>query len=334
MAVWQIGLIGCGWAGQQHARAVHALGDRARLRMVADIDGERAEDTANAWDVARWVTDYTLLLSDPALDIVSICLPHHLHAIATIQALAAGRHVMIEKPLATTLQEADGMIAAAENAGLCLMVGESVRFHNTYRQVAALIGQNFLGKIFLIRIAREHEMHDYLRKRPWFLHEWSGGIMVSGGIHDYELLRMLGGEIRHVYGLIAAKSLREMTADDTSVAIAQMHSGAVATLVESFSLKTPEPGVHGTIHGNRGSLWFSDDQIRLYTATADDQSDLVKTIRVPESDPFVAEWAHFLDCLDRAEEPITNAREQRKPLAAVVATYESFATGRQVAVSA
>jgi predicted dehydrogenase len=300
------------------------------LCAVADTDPDRAAALAEAWEVPQWTVDYRDLLDAAHLDAVILCLPHDLHVAVAVEALEAGLHVLVEKPLATSLAEADAMINTADRAGKQLMVAETVRFDPTYRRIAEIIRAGELGDLFLIRIAREHEMHDYLRQRPWFLQQKSGGIMVSGGIHDYELLRMLGGEIEHVYGLVARSTLPEMVADDTSLAVIGLRSGAAASLTESFSLKTAEPGVHGTAHGSRGSLWFYKERIELYTAAADGEPDLVQRIHVPAHNNFEAECAHFLDCLESGDEPLTSGRDQRKPLAAVLATYESFRTGQRI----
>jgi predicted dehydrogenase len=249
-----------------------------------------------------------------------------------MDALDAGLHVLLEIPLANTLAEADAMIATADRTKLKLMVAEDVRFQNRFRKVAELIKSGAVGDVFLIRINREHEKHAYMRERPWWLAQKTGGIMVSGGIHDYEFLRMLAGEIEHVYGLEAPKAIPEMLADDTSVALIRLQSGAVAFFTESFSLKTPEPGVNGSVHGTGGSIWFSGNRVRAYTAAEDGHPELVEVVEVPPHNKFEAEDAHFLDCLDNDTEPLTSAREERKPLLAMLATYESFRRGGRVYV--
>lgn len=329
MKRYRMGIIGCGWAGEQHARAIALLADRVEICAVADSRAEIAQARAGDWQAPWWTSDYRKLLSRP-LDAVSICLPHSLHAPATIAAARAGLHILVEKPLATTLAEADSMISAADEASVILMVAETVRFSSLYIKAAEIVQAGALGDVFLIRIAREHQMHDYLRRRPWFLQETTGGIMYSGGIHDFEILRMLGGDIEHVYAIAAPKALPEMAADDTSVALAGMSSGASAVIVESFSLRTPNPGVSGSIHGSGGSLWFGDGPLRLYTANEDGHGERVQEIEVPTGDTFEGEMAHFLDCLDSKAEPLTSGREERQPLAAVCAAYRSMEQGRRV----
>jgi UDP-N-acetylglucosamine 3-dehydrogenase len=330
----RIGIIGCGWAGAQHARALAELGRRLTLHAVADVNDEHARALAGPYGATHVFTDYHALLEVAELAAVSICLPHDLHAPVALDALAAGKHVLIEKPLATALDDADAIIAAADRTGLVAMVAENVRFDAAYRRAAEIIRSGMLGDLFLIRVAREHNMRDYLRARPWFLTDPTGGITFSGGVHDFELVRMLGGEIDHVYGLTAPRAVPGMQGDDTSVVVAQLRSGPVATLVESFSLRTPSPGVHGTVHGSSGSLWFHGDRLRVYRAETDGQSEAVSEITVTPEDTFVAEIGHFIDCIDERREPITSAREQRNPLVAVLAAYASFERGTRVELSA
>src|SRR5262249_25947718 len=188
MQRWRIGLIGCGWAGQQHARALRAMGDRGQLCALADVDTQLARELAKEWRTPAWTANYRELLTRPEIDAVSLCLPHSLHAPVAIQAAQAGKHVLVEKPLATTLKEADAMIAAAQSAGVCLMVAENVRFDPVYLRAIELIRAGSLGELFLIRISREHQKHLYMQQRPWFLREAAGSILFSGGIHDFELL--------------------------------------------------------------------------------------------------------------------------------------------------
>jgi predicted dehydrogenase len=329
---WRMGIIGCGAAAASQARAIQALSDRVMLRAVADIDADVAQDRAEAWGAPTWATDYHDILDAGRLDAVSICLPHRLHASAAVAAAEAGLHILMEKPLAVTLEEADQMIAAAEKAGVVLMVGETARFDATSIKAAELIAAGVLGDLFLLRVSREIRIHDYLWERPWFLEDASGGVVYSGAIHDFERVRMLGGEVEHVYALAGPKVLDAMEAEDNAVVLAGLESGASAVLVESFSLQTPDPGVHVTAHGSKGSLWFHGDRIRLSTLT-DEGEPADKEITVPDQDAFEAEIAHFLDCLETGEAPLTSGREERKPLAAVVATYASMERGARVYLS-
>lgn len=139
----RLAVVGCGWAGQRHAAAYPAAG--AVVVWAIDADPARAAAVAAAHPGARTATSYHAALDDPAVEAVDICLPHHLHAEAAVAAVAAGKHVLVEKPPAATLEQADRMIAAAEAAGVRLMVAESVRFHPTARRSASSCGPGRSG---------------------------------------------------------------------------------------------------------------------------------------------------------------------------------------------
>ena len=194
--MFRIGIIGCGWAGTRHAEAIlsESLRKRAHLVAIADVQEEVLASAGPKWGVpedGRYL-DYGQMLEGAVLDAVSVCLPHHLHAPASIAALEAGLHVLVEKPIAITLEQVDAMASAAERQGKTLMVAESVRFNPVHQEAARLVQEGKIGELFLVRVSREHEMHDYLRERRWFLNQQQagGGIMMAGGIHDIEAMRM------------------------------------------------------------------------------------------------------------------------------------------------
>src|SRR3954451_21679718 len=191
-----IAIIGCGWAGRHHARAFAAQG--ATVCWAVDHALERAEAVAHAYPGALTTNDYNVALADARVDAVAICLPHDLHAPTAIAAAQAGKHVLVEKPLAATLEEADQMIAAAAAAQRYLMVAENVRFDPLYHRVAEMLRAGLIGSPALAKVTRQaYLVQSFLTERPWFLDvkAAAGGIMMSGGIHDVEMLHMVVGEI-------------------------------------------------------------------------------------------------------------------------------------------
>ncbi len=335
-------VIGCGWAGQRHAAAL--VGQGVSLRWAVDVDLARARSVAEAYPPCRAATSHDRALDDDSVDVVSLCLPHHLHAPMGIAALEAGRHVLVEKPLAGDLDEADAMIAAAQRANKILMVAENVRFDPLYLRIQALLDEGVIGRPALIQMTREcYLRRSFLEDRPWFLNERqaAGGIMMSGGIHDFETMRMLLGEIEQVQALRAPQRFLEMEGDDTSVALVRFAGsdgcpGAVGTLVESFLMKNlvtaSGPEVHTLrIDGELGSIETRDGRtIHLFSERADllPGGELREhTIHVPEGDTFEALIAHLLACMADGSEPITSGRRQRRALEAVCAAYRSMAEG-------
>jgi UDP-N-acetyl-2-amino-2-deoxyglucuronate dehydrogenase len=343
-----IALLGCGWAGRRHALAYSRAG--AHLGWAVDTDLERAKALAANYPGCRAAVDYDQALQDPRIDAVDICLPHDLHAPVAVEAAQAGKHVLVEKPLAATLEEADRMIDAAERANVTLMVAENVHFRSEYLEIRKLLQAGAIGQPALIQMTRQAYLREsFLRERAWFLdaRAAAGGIMMSGGIHDFETMHLLVGEIESVHALRARQRFLEMEGDDTSVALIRFRNGAAGTLVESFIMKSlitaTGPEVHTLrIDGDDGSLSVrtpstgtASATIRLFSERAEyrvNNALAEHEIYVPEADSFQAEIEHFLDCLRTGREPITSGHSQRRPLEVVLAAYRSMETGRPVSI--
>jgi predicted dehydrogenase len=341
-----IAMIGCGWAGTRHAQAFAQCG--AVVRWAVDLNPARARALADALasqQDTRITTDHHEALGDPAVDAVDICLPHNLHAPVAIDAARAGKHILCEKPIADTLAAADRMIAAAKAVGVTLMIAENERYSPLYRKVRELLDRGVIGTPALVQRTREcYLTRSFVEDRPWFLDAKAaaGGMMMAGGVHDFETTRMLVGDVESVYALRAPQRFLELEGDDTSVALVRFQSGAVGTFVLSFVMKSlttaTGPEVHTLrIDGDLGSLSVRDGQtIHLFTEQGTPflgerlvQHDIV----VPPQDTFLLEVEHFIHCVQTGEEPLTSGRAQRRPLEFVLAAYESMATGRPVVLS-
>lgn len=322
-----VGIIGCGWAGEQHASSYASLKD-TRLLAVCDVDEDRARSFARKWGAEAWHKDHRGLLADPRIGAISICLPHYLHSLVAVDSAEAGKHILCEKPMAIRLEEADAMIAAARKAEVVLMIAENVRFHPINIKIRELIQDGYIGDIFLARIFRDHEMHDSLRKRPWFLDKKKagGGIWMSGGIHDIDALRMLVGEVETIAVFQARSVFPEMQGDDTVAALLKFANGAVGVVTESFSAKTFRPlspiGCPTLLNGNLGTIAVSED-IEVYGDRIAEKSPMLR-IKVDETDTFLEEIRHFADCIRREGMPLTSGEEERKTLAVICSGYESL----------
>lgn len=310
-----------------------ALPDCGQIVAVMDSRLDVAQERAREWGVPFATNNLIAALDRPGVQAVDICLPHTLHAEVAEMALVAGKHVLVEKPFATSIPEADAMIGAAARARRILMVAENVRYDATYLRMAELIFSGAIGAPFLCRISRDHQMHDALRARPWFFTDPTGGIMWSGGIHDIETVRMLMGDapISEVYATATRKMLAEMATDDTSVGLFRMEGGGVAVLSESFSTHAPNgERIRVEVFGPDGSLMTEGDG----TLTIVAPGGSTHTERIPHEETFTAEIRHFLDCIRAGDEPATAAWAMRPGLAAILAAQASIAVGAPVAPEA
>lgn len=341
--VASVAIIGCGWAGSRHARAFNELG--VEIRWAVDTDESRAALVQKSYGACSVSSDFSEALDDGSVQAVDICLPHNLHASVAVQAAEKGKHILCEKPIAATLKEADEMIEAANRNNVTLMIAESDRFLPLYRTIKKLIKENYIGEPALVQMTREAYLREsFLNTRKWFLDAKAaaGGIMMSGGIHDFETLRMIVGEIQTVHAFEARKRFKEMEGDDTSVATVRFKNGAVGVLVESFIMKSlvtaSGPEVHTIrIDGELGSMEASDRQtLRIFSERDDllvDGKAAEHDIVVPQADSILLEVRHFVGCIERGEEPITSGRSQRRTLELVLAAYRSMESGQPIDVA-
>lgn len=344
--VFRIAMIGCGWAGKRHAQAFADCG--AEICWAIDVAAERAQallaSLKTAGGQGKVSDDFRAALADPAVDAVDICLPHNLHASVVVESAQAGKHILCEKPIADTLEAADRMIAAAKQAGVTLMIAENEHFNPLYQKIHALVDQGVIGKPALVQRTREcYLTQSFIKDRPWFLSEKAaaGGMLMAGGVHDFETTRLILGDVRQVYALRAPQRFLEMEGDDTSLVAARFHSGVVGTFVFSFIMKSLPTACDKEVHslridGTLGSLSVNDGQtIHLYTEQGEPflgEKLVAHDIIVPPEDTFRLEVEHFLTCLSTGQEPETSGPAQRRALEFVLAAYRSIETGLPVAL--
>lgn len=209
MSRLKVGLIGCGSiALSAHLPALYQLSARAQIHSVCDIREDVARQTADHLGVTRWSSNYLDLLADPQVDIVVITTPEFLHAEQVIAAAQSGKHVLCEKPIATTLAEADAMITATEAAGVRFMVGHSRRFTARYLAIREILDQGVIGTPVLIRENERRPRAQYSALnlpvnvwqpepdvgQPWKdLARYSGGVARGHAIHEMDLFRWFAG---------------------------------------------------------------------------------------------------------------------------------------------
>ena len=336
-----VAIIGCGLAGVKHAQALQSCG--AEVLWTIDTAEDRAKSLSQQLKgKARASRDYQAALEDRRVEAVDICLPHDLHEPVTLAAAEAGKHILCEKPMAATLAEADRMITACEKAGVVLMIAENERFSPRNIKLRELLDREVIGRPALLQMTREcYLTRSFLEERRWFLNAKAaaGGIMMSGGVHDFSSGLFLMGDVESVYSLRAAQRFIEMEGDDTSVALLRFKNGAVGVFVESFVMKSlvtaAGPEVHTLrIDGELGSLKVNDAQIiEIYSENEDFWQGETLTqhdLYVPDENTFDLEVKHFLDCLHTGRAPLTDGRLMRRPLEIVLAAYHSMESGQAV----
>jgi predicted dehydrogenase len=336
-----VAIFGCGAAGVRHAQAFQHCG--ADVIWTIDTAEERAQSLSQLLNgIPKVSSNYQAALQDSRVEAVDICLPHNLHEPVTLASVQAGKHILCEKPMAATLEEADRMINACEKAGVILMIAENERFNPLYLKVRELLDQEVIGQPALVLMTRQcYLTRSFLEERRWFLNAKAaaGGIMMSGGVHDFSTALYLIGDVESVYSLRAPQRFLEMEGDDTSVALVRFKNGVVGTFVQSFVMKSLITAAGSEIHtlridGQLGSLEVKDQHIiQLYSEKEDLRQGETITqhdIYIPKQNTFELEVKHFLHCLNTGSTPLTDGRSMRRPLEIVLAAYRSMETGQPV----
>ncbi len=333
----RFGLIGCGRVAPRHAESISTL-PGAVLAAVADINESRAHRFATQYR-ADPMTDYRRLLDRPDIDVVNICIPSGLHAQIAVDALAAGKHVLVEKPIALSLEDANRMIAAAKVADRKLCVVLQNRYNPPMQDLRRLVDEGALGKLLLgnatVRWYRPQEYYEDGWHGTWAM---DGGALMNQSIHHIDALQWLLGAPESVFAYTATLAHR-MEAEDVGVAVIRFRSGAVGS-VEGSTITYPE-NLEGSvaIFGEHGSAKVGGTALNrkvLWKVAGELEHERELLTRDQVDPPSVYGTSHHAVIADMMaavledREPRTNGPEARKSLALVLAMYESARTRRPV----
>jgi predicted dehydrogenase len=268
-------VIGCGDVSVVHFEALSGLTD-VRLVAVCDVDAVTAAEAGTQFGVP-WFTDHRRLLAEVRPDVVHVCTPHHQHAGPVIDAIDAGVHVLMEKPVAQTVAEAERVIAAAEahpevKVGVCLQN----RYNATVQAARDLLGSGEVGQaIGGSGIVLWHRTPGYYEARPWrgTVGTSGGGVLINQAIHTVDLLQWLLGPVVEVSGQAGrhgAPGAAEV--EDTAQLVAQHESGARSVLFATVAYVQDAP-VTVELVAERAVLSIRND---LTVSHADGRVDVVE----------------------------------------------------------
>jgi len=315
-------VLGCGSIAPRHAAAARALG----LPLVfASRDVGRARDYARRFGGVAAHASYEDAVRDPRADAVIVCTPHDRHLADTLLALQACKHVLVEKPIARTLEEADAMIDAARAAGRVLMVAEQFHFMPAFRRVKALVDGARLGELRELHLMAR----GYHGRRGWRLDATSagGGTLIDGGIHYVHAMRWWGGDVRRLFALRPRQTIRELGGEDAVTLVAELAGGAVGMLSNSLGAPGLPKFQWSTVTGSQASC-FADNRGRWVAVRGGGRSRLWLFRR--DLRGYVAMLSAFRSAIERGRAGDMDGAEGRADLAVVLAAYRSIAERRPV----
>jgi predicted dehydrogenase len=324
-----IGLIGCGSMGRSLGKALLEI-EAARIAGVADVDAAVAKSAAEAFAAPGYESAETLLAASE-VDAVVIASPGFQHRPLAELAAAHGKHLFIEKPLATTTADCDAIIAAAEQAGVLLMVGQVLRFYPCWWQVLELVRRGELGEPLGIQVTRIGEGFGAEWARSWRQSRaMSGGLLMEVNAHEIDFMCQLGGDVERVYA--EAERFGDDPADYPNLYFVSLRfaSGAIGLLHSSSIAAMGE--LSGKVEGSAGTLFYANGmgggEIRYAKRGGEPTTLHIADVQVEP--PVRRELRLFVEAVQRGgPSPIPGA-EGRRNVAIAEAAYESARTGQPV----
>jgi predicted dehydrogenase len=345
---FNVAVIGAGAIGLDHIQSFKQH-PAASVVALAEVSPERGKEAAERFGIPTLVTNYKQLLKRADIDVVSIALPNYLHAPVGLDALKAGKHVMIDKPMATHASEAAKLVKEARKQGLLLMVGQNMRFTAEVQTARQLIAQGVLGDVYHAKTAWQRRA-GIPRIGSWFTQKKfaAGGVTYDIGVHALDRCLYLMGEFDaaavsgKTYAQFGPRGLgdgswgrseidprKPFDVDDFSVALIKLKSGRTVLLEASWAAHQATPDSNGTqLFGTEGGLLFPP--LQLFRRSEHGYgTELVSALP-----PLVNQnrMVHFIDVLLGKAEAFVKPEESLAVQKILDAIYESSKTGKEVRI--
>lgn len=337
MSKLRVAVIGCGAISKHRHIPEYAANPHVELVAFCDPVKERAEQYAGQYG-AKAYTDYETLLREIKPDAVSVCTPNALHAQVSIAAAKAGAHVLVEKPMAATEEEALAMIEAAKKNGVYLMVGHNQRLMPHHMKAKQILNTGVLGKVLTFRTSFGHpgpESWSVDGRDSWFFRKDEAimGAMGDLGVHKSDLIRwLLDDEVADVAGFIGTLHKSETDVDDNAACVLRMKSGIIGTLVASWTYY--QGGDNSTVLWCENGIMkldtHPDDQIIVELRNGSVERHKVGAIATNEKQAVSGVIDAFVESIVTNTPPSISGEEGMRSLKVILAAFESQATGQAV----
>lgn len=332
----RMAVVGVGWAGSHHVEGARELGGKVEVSCLVDSDPDHLRTKAEEYGVAGIYSDLDEALSDPEIDAVSLCTPHAQHCDEAIASAGAGKHVLVEKPMALTVEEATRMIDAADNANVKLYVAESAVYHPMARFLKHVVQSGlYIGEVVSASVSsgfRARPTYSYSGRRQWLSEPGMGGTgtWMLQGIHTMAGLRYALGEVSAVYMREHhASSFGRDDVEGTMAGTLSMEAGFQTAVLHSCEVKFPTPPGGYVLFGDRGTLRATEASAEAWSESNDDEREELSYPK-RELSGFAQEIEDFADYVTSGKEGPTTGASERRSLAIVQAGYESAASGEVV----
>ena len=344
--VLRFGLIGCGAISTQHVEAIRASGGAELVAVSESASVERARAAGERWGVP-WTTDFNELLARDDIDAVSICTPSGTHAAIALAALGRGKHVVVEKPLALTVADADGLIAEGRRVGRLVVTISQRRFEPVMQALMSAVTAGAFGRVALVMTEGLYQRpQSYYDSAPWRgTRALDGGVLMNQAIHMVDLVRWIGGPVDSVAGHLATIG-HTMESEDTATVSLRFASGALGSIVAT-TCATPEFPAELRIYGDQGHARIVGDEATEWSVAAgsairppDPQAPpepagggLAPATWGTDATGHIRQYADLVDAVRAGRAPAITGEDGRAAVEIVTAAYEASETGRSIALA-
>ncbi|HUG06867.1 MAG TPA: Gfo/Idh/MocA family oxidoreductase [Candidatus Limnocylindria bacterium] len=333
----RLAIVGAGWAGERQAQAARELDGAIEIVCLVDPDIGHVRERAAELGVARTAPALEDVLGDPNIDAVSICTPHRLHAQMAIAAARAGKHVLVEKPMATTVAEATEMIEAARAAGVQLYVAENQVYEPLPQRLRQIVRSGeHIGELTFAALVSGYRAPDprYAGRREWLTRPELGGTgtWMLQGVHAVAQLRYVLGEVATVYiREHRAASFARPDLEATMSGVVELESGVVVWLVQTTETDLPPPLRGFQLHGDQGSVIGHQEGYEVYRRDVQGDGRAILHAYPPQAlSSYALELRAFVDQVRGWGAGPTTGDSERRSLAVVQAGLESALSGTPV----
>ncbi|MDF2669688.1 MAG: oxidoreductase [Paenibacillus sp.] len=331
-------IVGTGAIAPWHAAHIAAIPE-AELIAAVDTSPARASEFQQRYNCLRSYTSLDDALLDELVDVVIICTPTLTHSAIASRAAAAGKHVLSEKPLALTSDDAANMISACRSGGVKLGVVLQRRLSDTVLSVKRMLDAHLFGDIVLATAQLKYYRNaSYYLDAPWRgTRTDGGGALMNMGVHGIDLIQWLNGGITHVFTRSATLA-RDIQVEDTSVSSVTFGNGALGS-IEASTLVYPEYATRMELHGTNGTVVFNDHEIQLcqtLTETINPADWPSLAFPAPLNIPAANHYRFVRDmtfAVLEDREPYITGEEAKKSIDIINTMYRSADTGQALTIS-
>lgn len=341
MKTISFGIIGCGVISEWHASVIEEI-EGAKLIGAFDRNIDRLAEFCEK-HACKMYTDLTEFLADTEMDAVSVCTPSGAHAPLVIAAANAGKHIVVEKPMAITKEQLDDIVEAVERNGVQLTSIAQCRYGDEVQRVKKMIENGELGELLLGDVYMKlYRSPEYYASAGW-RGTWAmdgGGALMNQGIHGIDCLQYLMGPVKNVSSICKTLA-RDIEVEDAAVAAIEYENGAIG-VIQGTTCVNPGYPARMEIHGTRGTVVLENYEIIRLDVDGENLLDKKETTSESKSynnptafgtEGHKRQFEDFVTALQNDTKPMIDVHEGRRPVDVILSIYESSRKGEKVHVS-